>query len=501
MKYIDVNRMIPDLIERIINCTGLEKVYTLVHDSCLENVCGAIRIEYIDMISQADDKGLLFVSIEDFNWEEVISFSKKGVCIVKTKNTLDTPDECTGIIYDLCNITAADDTRIVLMGSVFSYKQELTNKTFRVLAIMHVYNEADILEQTIQYLLNQDIDVYIVDNWSTDESYEIACRIKNDNPNRVFVERFPVNGYKQKHKYEWYKQLERTEQISGETDYNWYIHYDVDEIRLSPWKNITLKDALCYIDSLGYNCVENTVIDFRLTSKDEEIFNKNAYYEMRVSVYTEQLKTWKKCESIDLKESAGHKVKFVYPKIFPLKILNKHYPMRSLKQASKKIFNERKNDYCDEEKITKGWHTQYDRLNNEDDLIYEKSSLLYWDDNTYDKYYITLFTECGLDKKKLSFDCAQLQLQGKKVILYGAGTFGEYIINKLGEMANIVGWYDKAYEYMPSKYGRIIQNPDFISDNGIDYVVIAIRSEKVRNEVKKQLIEKGICDHKIIYAS
>lgn len=501
MNYININRIIPDLIERTINCTGLEKVYALGADDSLETVFGAINIEYINHLSKADGDGLLFISIDDFDWNDLLKYTTNGLCILKTRNTVLVPDECNGIVYDFSNIIEEDETRIVLMGAVFSYKPVLNNPDFKVLAIMHVYNEVDILEQTIQYLLGQGIDVYIVDNWSSDGSFEIASKLKNEYPDRLYLERFPLEGYKESHKYEWYKQLTRTEEISKQTEYDWYIHYDVDEIRVSPWKNVTLKDAFCYIDSLGYNCVENTVIDFRLTDMDEEIFNKNAFFEMRVSIYTEQLKSWKKDDLIDLKESAGHKVHMANPRVFPLKILNKHFPMRSVRQASKKIFQERQKDYSQEEKKEKGWHTQYDRLKNEDDLIYDKSDLLYWDDSAYEKYYITLFSECGLDKNRRTFGELEPDIQGKRLLIYGAGVYGEYVISALNKNNTILGWFDKAYEYLPHKYGKIIQNPAIISDEGIDYIVIAIRNEKVRSEIKDYLLMKGIREDKLIYVS
>ncbi len=44
----------------------------------------------------------------------------------------------------------------------------------RVLAIIHVFNEQDILKAAVSHLLSQGVDVTIVNNWSSDGSYEIA---------------------------------------------------------------------------------------------------------------------------------------------------------------------------------------------------------------------------------------------------------------------------------------------------------------------------------------
>ena len=44
----------------------------------------------------------------------------------------------------------------------------------RVCAIMSAYNEADVIHESIQKLIQQEVDVYLLDNGSTDETVEIA---------------------------------------------------------------------------------------------------------------------------------------------------------------------------------------------------------------------------------------------------------------------------------------------------------------------------------------
>ena len=44
---------------------------------------------------------------------------------------------------------------------------------FKVLAIIHCFNEVDIIAQTLEYLFSQQIDVYVMDNWSDDGTYEL----------------------------------------------------------------------------------------------------------------------------------------------------------------------------------------------------------------------------------------------------------------------------------------------------------------------------------------
>ena len=43
--------------------------------------------------------------------------------------------------------------------------------------MLTAYNEADILESTIEALRRDGADVHVIDNWSTDGTYEIALRL------------------------------------------------------------------------------------------------------------------------------------------------------------------------------------------------------------------------------------------------------------------------------------------------------------------------------------
>ena len=503
MKFLDERRIVPDILERLVNCIGLKNVYYIGNDFEIGKVCVAIEKKEIFKVSEASIDGLLYMDTEsEFAWNELVKFCKAGNCVVKTSIEENIPENVNGITYIVNGGTDKETYKIVVMGPPFFYKKNERCDDFKVLAIIHSYNEADIIEETIQHLLDQGLYIYVLDNYSTDGSFDIVRKIQIENKDRIFLEKFPEEKYEGQHRYEWYKQLEKTEQIAQTLDFDWFIHYDVDEIRISPWKNVNLRDAICFIDSLGYNCVENTVIDFRLTRRDEVIFNTNGFYAMRENITTEQLKTWKKSERIELKSSAGHKAQISNPKIFPLKILNKHYPMRSVEQASKKVFDERKKDYSYDEKIKKGWHTQYDNIVDVSDFIYDSEKLLYWDEDSFEKNYLPLFTECGLRKeKKDEFGEIKPFIHGKKISIYGAGRFGDYAIRTLSKDNAIVDWYDQGFQIMPTKYGKKIKDPNSVCVDDVDYIAIALKGEKAKAEVKDFLLEMGIDDRKIIQLS
>ncbi len=63
---------------------------------------------------------------------------------------------------------------------------------FRVVAFMAAYNEEDIIVRSIKNWTNQGVHVHILENWSTDATYDLAQQLATHLP--VTVERFPKEG-------------------------------------------------------------------------------------------------------------------------------------------------------------------------------------------------------------------------------------------------------------------------------------------------------------------
>lgn len=294
--------------------------------------------------------------------------------------------------------------KVILLGKNLEYSATDKNDV-SVLAIVHAYNEEDIIERTISYLVSQGIDIHIVDNWSTDKTYSLAEKWqkkleKEKSERKIFLSHFPEIKPDESI-YDWTNQLKLTEIIAQESDYDWIIHYDADEIRSAPWKNVTLKEAIGRVDKLGYNAINNTVIDFRLTKEDlikKDIFSKKTYFSFgnRPGHFL-QIKTWKNIGTVDLSSSGGHMVKFDSQRVYPLKVLNRHYPLRSKEQALKKIFKDRI-PRSEKEKKEKGWHIQYDNVVSEKDVIYDKEGLIKLTEKTYEYYLLELITGVGIKR-------------------------------------------------------------------------------------------------------
>lgn len=386
--------IVKQLLNRISTCLNIDEICSLSPDIPFLLSHGYKNVKKIEFESSLNNK-IIFISYDLFERKKIHDFIKRN----ETKNIIIAIsfNFKKNESYSLSFINS--NKRIKIFGNIIPQKKILAPSSFKVLAIIHVYNEEDVIKRTIEYLLSQGIDVYIIDNHSTDNTSNVVKEIIKKYPKRVFYEKYPV---KLKSNYfEWSKQLQRTEYLNNILDYNWFIHYDADEIRVSPFSNYTLKNYIYFVDQLGYTLIDNTVIDFRITThkKKNDIFMKDTYFEFncRPGSFL-QTKTWKKSKRVILKRDGGHTAKIRNPKVFPIKILNKHYPFRSIEQANRKVFVDRKPRYSPKE-ISIGWHTQYDNIKSEKDFVYQKKELTKFNSKIIKELFLPFFFGVGINNK------------------------------------------------------------------------------------------------------
>lgn len=91
------------------------------------------------------------------------------------------------------------------------------------------------------------------------------------------------------------------------------------------------------------------------------------------------------------------------------------------------------------------------------------------------------------------------KFEGKKVIVYGAGTFGQQLVKRLRyeQTCEIVGWVDSDYW----EYRRCCMDVDPIErvcDEDYDYILIAMLSPTSIKLIKEQLRDYGVSKDKIV---
>ncbi|HEX8129154.1 MAG TPA: glycosyltransferase family 2 protein [Pyrinomonadaceae bacterium] len=260
---------------------------------------------------------------------------------------------------------------------------------FRVVALMTAYNEADIIAASLRHLFAQGVEVYLLDNWSSDATFEIAETFLGRG--LIGLERFPAGGASRS--YDWRELLWRVEELSRTIEADWFIHHDVDELRESPWPGVSLRDGFYRVERRGFNCVDHTVINFHPVDNDfadgADFESHFRYFEFgRTQPDRVQIKAWKNSgQSISLAASGGHEVQFDGRRVYPYKFLLKHYSIRSQQHGERKVFGERKPRWNAGEK-SMGWHSHYDAVRAGHNFLRRPQSLELFDRESFYRTYL-----------------------------------------------------------------------------------------------------------------
>lgn len=255
----------------------------------------------------------------------------------------------------------------------------------RIIAILAAYNEGDVIYHVIRDLIEQDIEVYLLNHHSTDNTVEEASKWLGkgligielfpeesglDIPNDVFALRYI---------------LMRKEQLVRQFGPGWYINADADEFRESPWPGLNLREGIERVDALGYNTINFAIFDFKPTDNsfvpgDDVRKYLTGYSAPAVSWDKMQARCWKYWgQDFKLWHTGGHLVQFEGRRVFPIPFILRHYPIRSEAHGETKIFSQRKNRFDENEKAA-NWHVQYNDITRENKrFLWDKSQLTQYD--------------------------------------------------------------------------------------------------------------------------
>lgn len=265
------------------------------------------------------------------------------------------------------------------MNPDVSVPADSTASEFSVVALIAAYNEADIIGQVVADLLAQNVSVYLIDDGSTDGTAEAIEPYVGHGV--LAVER---TGAAHPDRFHWERLLRRKEMLAEELDADWFIHHDADELRDSPWPHSTLGQAIEQVDALGFNAIDFAVVDFRPTDESfapgDDPRHRFAYYAPPAPYDRLQIRAWKKTpEKVDLVSSGGHEARFTRRDVFPIRFVLRHYPIRGDAHGRRKIFQERRGRFVESERA-KGWHVQYDGVDQGQSLLHSRESLLRFDE-------------------------------------------------------------------------------------------------------------------------
>ncbi len=249
-----------------------------------------------------------------------------------------------------------------------------------IVAILAAYNEADIIDQVVRDLIAQGIDVYFLDDGSTDSTAAIVERYVGRGV--LAIERLPAPDGAGDATFAWERIILRKAELATRLDASWFIHHDADEFRESPWPQLTLSEAIRRVDALGYNAIDFASLDFwpvrDALGPDEDVRDALRFYSEAAPYDRIQIRAWKKTRDLDLIASGGHDATFPGRRVFPLRFLLRHYPIRGQAHGERKVFRERRNRFPERERA-RGWHVQYNELHEGDSFVRDPSSLTLYD--------------------------------------------------------------------------------------------------------------------------
>jgi hypothetical protein len=302
-----------------------------------------------------------------------------------------------GFKVEFIGWTANDDLHLektsivaVITGNATRNLSSVTApSSFKVVGFMAAYNEEDIIVQSIRKWTDQGIHVHILENWSTDASYELAKSLESTLP--LTVERFPRQGPSRY--FDWGAILARIEELSREIEADWFVRRGVDEVLMSPWPRLSYKDGLYLVDQAGFNCVDHTLIEFYPVDNGFEDGGDHESYFRHFSFGRDradflQIKAWKNYgRPIVSVPSGGHTVSFEGSRVYPFKFLIKHYPVRSQQHGEKKVFRERKARWNPDERA-KGWHVHYDAVEKGHQFVRPAARQEVFDESQFNRTYL-----------------------------------------------------------------------------------------------------------------
>ena len=248
----------------------------------------------------------------------------------------------------------------------------------RVIALVAAYNEADIIEETTRDLIDQGIEVYLLDDGSTDGTADRVRHLLGRG--LLAIESMPSSVGRPSQFY-WRAILRRKEELAATLKADWFIHHDADEIREAPWPDTRLATAIERVDEEGWNAVDFLLLNFVPTEGDVYHGNLRADFPFYAPAQwwdRPQIRCWKRQPRVDLASTGGHDTMFEGRRVCPTRFLLRHYPIRSQEHGMRKVFAERLPRFDSEERAA-GWHVQYNNLRPDHGFVGSRDNLTRYD--------------------------------------------------------------------------------------------------------------------------
>jgi hypothetical protein len=244
--------------------------------------------------------------------------------------------------------------------------QKLFTRRPRCLGVLLCYNDADILEDTINHLLENEHDLIVWDHGSNDGTKEVL-----DKYDRYFVERkFIPRSFDF---YKLYGAMSENLINNYINDYDWISWPDEDEILEGYDRENSYYEHIKTVYMSKYNWIRFNNLNFWFTEKDDVAITSPAKRIKYYSLFPDcapRIRSWRarvtNIREFNHNELQGEQ----YPKLFNLR----HYPMRTQEQLQKRLDSDRAG-------LKRGnMNIHYDNMKKHRNKLSISSDKLYYDD-------------------------------------------------------------------------------------------------------------------------
>lgn len=252
--------------------------------------------------------------------------------------------------------------------------------TFRAVALLATFNEERFIAGCIEHLIAQGMEVYLIDNSSTDGTVRIAERYLGRGV--TGIETMARSGL-----FMLRAILRRKEELASTLHADWFMHVDADEIRVPPpGLAATLAEAFAEVDRRGYNAVNFQEFTFIPTRESPDHDNPRFQETMRwyypfLPSFPHRLNAWQRQpERVDLEKNAGHRVEFPGLRMYGEPFILRHYLFLSAAHAIRKYGGRRH----DPAALLIGWHGWRERFAENMIVLPRQDELRYAGDDVLD---------------------------------------------------------------------------------------------------------------------
>lgn len=215
--------------------------------------------------------------------------------------------------------------------------------TLSILAIIAARNEVVYLKILIPYLLEQNIDVAVIDNESSDETGNFIARFGD----KITYDKISYDGY-----FDLERQLIRKRELAANSNARWIIHNDADEIMHDSTGWGGLRSAIEEAEYSQCNAIDfNELVMLPGNPAIDDILVNNINFYYFNPPKRGKMSAYANTPDLSNLRTGGHNLDGCL-RLFDKPMFLRHYIVRSQEHAFEKYLDRR----FSAREIKNGWH-------------------------------------------------------------------------------------------------------------------------------------------------